>query len=154
VKDIYNYLYYNENLSSSGMPTAEQMKSVAEAGVNIVINLAPHDVPNAIPNESELAKSLGMDYINIPVIWRDPKPEDLTRFMDAMDANAEKKIHVHCEANYRASSFVMMYRVLRLGWKVEDATQVMEKMWNPEDFPIWKKFLDSQLSGVTSKYSE
>ena len=153
MKDIYNYLFYNEQLSSSGMPTAEQMKQVAEAGVQVVINLAPHDVPNAIPNESELVKSLGMDYINIPVVWRDPKPEDLIRFMDTMGAHVEKKIHVHCEANYRASSFVMMYRILRLGWKVEDAIQIMEKMWNPEDFPIWKKFLDSQLSGITSKYN-
>jgi len=153
MKDIYNYLFYNEQLSSSGMPTAEQMKQVAEAGVQVVINLAPHDVPNAIPNEAELVKSFGMDYINIPVVWRDPKPEDLILFVDNMDANGGKKIHVHCEANYRASSFVMMYRILRLGWKTEDAIQIMEMMWNPEDFPIWKKFLDSQLSEITSKYS-
>jgi protein tyrosine phosphatase (PTP) superfamily phosphohydrolase (DUF442 family) len=146
VKDLYHYQFLDEKLSSSGMPSAEQMKEVAEAGVQVVINLAPHDVPNAVPNEGELANSLGMEYLNIPVIWRAPESEALIRFMDAMDAQAGKKIHIHCEANYRASAFIMMYRVLRLGWKKEDAIPVMEKMWNPEDFPVWQKFIDDNLA--------
>ena len=127
MKDIYHYQFLNENLSSSGMPTIEQMKEIADAGVQLIINLAPHDVPNAILNEGNLANSLGMEYINIPVIWRAPEQNAFTHFMDAMDAHASKKIHVHCEANYRASAFIMMYRVLRLGWK--------KKM----PFPSWKR---------------
>ena len=142
MKDIYHYQYLDENLSSSGMPTAEQMKEVAEAGVQLVINLAPHDVPNAIPDEAGLVNGLGMEYINIPVTWRAPEAEALTRFLDEMDAHAGKKILVHCEANYRASAFVMMYRVLRQGWNKADAIPVMEKMWNPEDFPIWEQFIE------------
>ena len=146
MKDIYHYQVLDENLSSSGMPTADQMKEVAEAGVQLVINLAPHDAPNAIPDEGELVNSLGMEYINIPVTWRAPESESLTRFMKEMDAHAGKKILVHCEANYRASAFVMMYRVLRLGWNKADAIPVMEKMWNPEDFPVWEKFIQDQLT--------
>jgi len=146
MKDIYHYQFLDENLSSSGMPTADQMKEVAEAGVQLVINLAPHDAPNAIPDEGELVNSLGMEYINIPVTWRAPESESLTRFMKEMDAHAGKKILVHCEANYRASAFVMMYRVLRLGWNKADAIPVMEKMWNPEDFPVWEKFIQDQLT--------
>jgi protein tyrosine phosphatase (PTP) superfamily phosphohydrolase (DUF442 family) len=145
MKDIYHYQFLDENLSSSGMPTAEQMKEVAEAGVQLVINLAPHDVPKAIHDEAGLANSLGMDYINIPVTWRAPEAEALTRFMDEMDAHAGKKILVHCEANYRASAFVMLYRVLRLGWNKADAIPVMEKMWNPEDFPVWEQFIENAL---------
>jgi protein tyrosine phosphatase (PTP) superfamily phosphohydrolase (DUF442 family) len=146
MKDIYHYQVLDENLSSSGMPTADQMKEVAEAGVQLVINLAPHEAPNAIPDEGELVNSLGMEYINIPVTWRAPESEALTRFMKEMDAHAGKKILVHCEANYRASAFVMMYRVLRLGWNKADAIPVMEKMWNPEDFPVWEKFIQDQLT--------
>ena len=145
MKDIYHYQFLTENLSSSGMPTAEQMKEVAEAGVQVVINLAPHDVSNAIPAEGDLVNSLGMEYVNIPIVWRAPEANSLRQFMDTMDANAGKKIHVHCEANYRASAFIMMYRVNRLGWKKEDAIPVMEKMWNPEDFPVWQKFIDENL---------
>ena len=146
MKDIYHYQFLDGNLSSSGMPTADQMKEVAEAGVQLVINLAPHDAPNAISDEGELVNSLGMEYINIPVTWRAPESEALTCFMKEMDAHAGKKILVHCEANYRASAFVMMYRVLRLGWNKADAIPVMEKMWNPEDFPVWEKFIQDQLT--------
>jgi protein tyrosine phosphatase (PTP) superfamily phosphohydrolase (DUF442 family) len=153
VKEIYNYLYYNEHLSGSGMPTAEQMNVVAESGVQVVINLAPHDVAQALENESELVTSLGMQYVNIPIPWGAPATEHLTRFMDTMDANPDKKIHVHCEANYRASAFVMLYRVKRLGWEAEQAIGIMERMWNPEDFPVWSKFLDEHLSDRISKYT-
>ena len=145
MNDIYNYWYYDEKLSSSGMPTPEQMKLVAEAGVQLVINLAPHEVPNAISKEGQLVNELGMEYLNFPVTWRAPEAEALISFLDAMDANTGKKVHVHCEANYRASAFIMMYRVLRLGWRKEDAIPVMERMWNPEDFPVWQKFIDEHL---------
>ena len=147
MNDIYNYLFYHEKLSSSGMPTAEQMKSVAEAGVQLVINLAPHDVPNAIPNETELVESLGVTYINIPVNWSTPNEDGLNIFMNEMDANVEKKIHVHCEANFRASAFITMYRILRLGWKVEEAFAVMNTIWDEDEYPVWKMFIETAIRG-------
>jgi len=145
MKDIYNYLFYHDKLSSSGMPTAEQMKSVAEAGVQLVINLAPHDVPNAIPDETKLVESLGMQYINIPVNWGTPTRDGLNIFMDAMDANKDKKIHVHCEANFRASAFVAMYRILRLGWKDDEAMVVMHTIWDEDAYPVWKMFIEDAM---------
>ena len=146
MKDIYNYQFLNENLSSSGMPTAAQMKAVAEAGTQVVINLAPHTVPDALPEEEALVESLGMKYVNIPVDWKNPVHQNLDDFFQAMDEHKDEKVLVHCQANYRASSFVMMYRVLKLGWKKEEAIPIMEKMWNPEDFPIWQKFIEENLT--------
>jgi Uncharacterized protein conserved in bacteria len=146
VKDIYNYQFLNENLSSSGMPTAEQMKEIADAGVRVVINLALSTSQGALPEEDHVVKSLGMKYIHIPVEWNNPTKQNLDNFFTAMDEHKEEKVLVHCQANYRASSFVMLYRVLRLDWKKEDAIPVMEKMWNQEDFPIWQKFIDENLT--------
>ena len=146
MKDIYNYQFLDEKLSSSGMPTAKQMKEVADAGVKVVINLALNTSPGALPNENSVVKSLGMKYIHIPVEWNNPTKENLDEFFSAMNEHKEKKILVHCQANYRASSFIMMYRVLRLGWKKEAAVPSMEKIWNPEDFPVWQKFIDENLA--------
>ena len=145
MKDIYNYQFLNEKLSSSGMPTAEQMKEVAEASVQVVINLALVTSQGALPNEDSVVKSLGMKYVHIPVEWNNPTKQNLDDFFSTMDEHKEDKVLVHCQANYRASSFVMLYRVLKLGWKKEDAIPVMEKMWNPEDFPIWQQFIDENL---------
>ncbi len=145
MNDIYNFLSLDERLTSSGMPTAEQMNSVAEAGVQVVINLAPHDVPNALPDEAKLVGSLGMQYINIPVDWSTPTKDGLNIFMDAMDASQDKKIHVHCQANFRASAFVSMYRILRLGWEPEQAFEVMHSIWDEDAYPIWKMFIEDAL---------
>jgi uncharacterized protein (TIGR01244 family) len=145
VKDIYNYQFLNENLSSSGMPTAEQMKEIADAGVQVVINLALTTSQGALPDEDNVVESLGMKYIHIPVEWNNPTRQNLDDFFSALNEYQEEKVLVHCQANYRASSFVMLYRVLRLGWKKEEAIPVMEKMWNPEDFPVWQKFIDENL---------
>jgi len=145
MKDIYNYLFYNDKLSSSGMPTTKQMKSVAEAGVELVINLAPHDVPHAIPNETELVENLGMKYVNIPVNWNTPTKDGLNVFMDTMDANKDRKIHVHCEANFRASGFITVYRILRLGWEPEKGFEVMHTIWDEDTYPVWKMFLEDAI---------
>lgn len=145
MKDIYNYLYYHEKLSSSGMPIAEQMQKVEEAGVELVINLAPHDVPNAISNETGLVESLGMEYINIPVNWSTPTRKGLNVFMDTLDANRDRKVHVHCEANFRASAFIAIYRILRLGWEPEQAFEVMHTVWDEDAYPVWRMFLEDAL---------
>ena len=147
MNDIYNFLAYNELLSSSGMPTAEQMRSVAEAGVQVVINLAPHDVSNALPGEPELVNSLGMQYVNIPVTWGTPTRDDLKTFMREMDAHSDKKIHVHCQANFRASAFIALYRILKLEWQIDEALEVMHRIWDEDEYPVWKMFIEDTLKG-------
>lgn len=145
MKNIYNFLFYHEKLSSSGMPKPDQMKPIADAGVELVINLAPHDVPDAVPDEEKVVTALGMEYVNIPVNWGTPTKDGLNRFMDLMDANDGKKVHVHCEANFRASAFIAMYRILRLGWKEEDAFTPMHTIWDEDAYPVWKMFIEDAI---------
>ena len=145
VEDIYNFLALSENLLTGGMPTKEQLADAARQGVQLVINLAPHEVSNALPGETELVTSLGMQYINIPVIWNTPTKDGLDRFMDAMDQNRDKKILVHCQANFRATAFVALHRILRQGWNTDEAMEGMNQIWDTEDYPIWKMFIEENL---------
>ena len=144
-EETRNFLPLSEKLFTGGMPNAEQLRDAARQGVQVVINLALHDVPTALPEEEKLVGSLGMTYINIPVIWNNPTRENLNEFLDAMDAHSEEKILVHCEANYRATAFPALYRILRLGWKREDALDVMHQIWNEEKYPVWKKFIEESI---------
>ena len=145
LQEIFNFLGLSGTLFTAGMPTADQLIEAARQGVQIVINLAPHSVQDALPGEAELVNSLGMQYINIPVIWNTPTKHGLDRFMDVMDENKDKKILVHCQANFRATAFVAMYRILRLGWEPDDAMAGMHQIWDEEDYPIWKMFIDDTL---------
>ena len=144
-EQIYNFLQLSENLFTGGMPKAEQLTDAPKHGVQVVINLAPHDAQDALANETELAASSGMKYINIPVNWSTPTKDGLDKFMDAMDEHKDKIILVHCEANFRASAFVAMYRILRLRWKDEDAFGLMHKIWNEDAFPVWKMFIEGMV---------
>jgi protein tyrosine phosphatase (PTP) superfamily phosphohydrolase (DUF442 family) len=144
-EDVYNFLKLSDTLFTGGMPKAEELIDAAQKGVDVVINLAPHEVPNALPNEAELAHSLGMQYFNIPVNWNTPTRDGLDRFMKAMDANSGKKILVHCQANFRATAFVALYRILRDGWNPDDAMAGKHQIWDEEDYPIWKMFIEQSL---------
>ena len=145
MKEIYNYLYLTEKLSSSGMPKAEQVDAIAQAGVQAVVNLATAKSEGALQNEQELVESRGMQYIHIPVEWNRPTRQNLDDFMNVMDAHSDDHVLVHCQANFRATGFVTLYRVLRLGWKKEDAIQDLRKIWNPAKDPVWKKFMEENL---------
>lgn len=148
-EQIYNFLQLSENLFTAGMPKAGQLSDAPKYGVQVVINLAPHDSENALVNEAELVKSLGMKYINIPVVWSAPKKENLDKFTDAMDEHRGKIVFVHCEANFRASAFVAMYRILRLGWTEENAFAPMHKIWNEDDYPVWKAFIENAVRRIS-----
>ena len=147
-EEIRNFLPLSENLFTGGMPKAEQLRDAAGQGVRVVINLALHDIPNALPEEEKLVGSLGMTYINIPVVWNHPTRENLNQFLEAMDAHSEEKVLVHCEANYRATAFPTLYRILRQGWKPEDALEVMHQIWNEEKYPVWKKFIQESIDNL------
>lgn len=146
LEDIYNFLPLTDMLFSSGMPTADQMAEISKSGVELVINLALPTSENALPNEADLVMSLGMKYIGIPVEWEKPTRQNLEDFMNAMDADKENKILVHCQANYRATSFITLYRILQLGWSRENALKDLRRIWNPDEYPVWKKFIEENLT--------
>ena len=146
MKDIYNYLQLTDHLSSSGMPTPEQLREIAVAGVKFVVNLATPKSEGWMPDEGDVFQSLGVDYLSIRVDWENPTAQDLTQFLDAMAAHEGQRVHVHCQANFRATAFIGMYRVLRLGWEREKAFETIQEIWDPEEYPIWQKFIEDNLA--------
>jgi protein tyrosine phosphatase (PTP) superfamily phosphohydrolase (DUF442 family) len=146
LQDIYHFLPLGEKLFTSGMPTADQLADAAISGVQVVINLATPDSERALKDEAAIVKSLGMRYIGIPVVWDAPTRRNLDDFMDAMDSHKDSTLLVHCQANYRVTGFMTLYRVLRLGWKADEAFKDLRRIWNPDEYPVWKKFIDENLT--------
>ncbi len=146
MSEIYNFLQITERLSTSGMPKPEQFQELSDAGVEFIINLATSKSEDWIPNEDELAANLGMKYYSIQVNWENPTREDLTDFMEVMEYHKREKIHIHCQANFRATAFVSLYQIAQLGMDREKVFQNLRKIWNPDEYPIWKKFIEENLS--------
>jgi protein tyrosine phosphatase (PTP) superfamily phosphohydrolase (DUF442 family) len=145
LEKIYNHLRLSDSLHSGGMPTREQISSFAEDGVQIVINLATSKSEGWMPDEKDMVEAQDITYYEIPVDWDNPTADDLNKFAAIMDKHQHKKILVHCQANYRATGFIALYRINRLGWAEENAFKDLQKIWNPAEYPIWQKFIEKSL---------
>lgn len=143
LEQLTNYYPISPLILTAGQPTAEQISLVAAAGCQVVINLARPSSPNALPDEADLVAAQGMDYIAIPVVWEEPTLEDLARFFAAMEANRDRKVFVHCVVNYRVSSFIYLYRVLRLGADPDEAIWDLRSIWEPDE--TWSAFIDTAM---------
>ena len=141
IEDISNFLQLSEQIATAGQPTIEQYPAIAAAGSKVVINLALIDSPSALVDEFTIARNLGLEYIQIPVIWTEPTLADFQAFVKIMAKYSDRKVFVHCAANKRVSAFLYLYRQLVEGVDQTMAHQDLVKIWIPN--PIWQDFIDS-----------
>jgi uncharacterized protein (TIGR01244 family) len=139
---IRDYIQLSERIATSGQPTEDELAAVARAGYETVINLDVGDSLSALDDEAGLVRSLGMEYVHIPVVWQAPTRADLERFFAEMDARQGQMLYVHCAANRRVSVFMALYRILKLGWEVQQARQWTFLDTMPE---VWQGFFDEIL---------
>ena len=140
---VFNFLQINPNIATSGQPSKQQFKAIQQAGYKKVINLAPHDVENALANEAAVVADLGMDYINIAVDFNAPAEQDFDQFINHLHSYQSQKIWVHCAANMRVSSFIFRYRTAILGEDKQTAEDDLYKIWRPNK--IWRQFIDKPV---------
>ena len=150
LEQIKNFATINERLATAGQPTEEQLREVAEAGFDVVVNLGLLGQPYSLPDEAGLVASLGLAYHHIPVQFDAPTVEDVRRFFEVMDACAEEgrrerghgeRVFVHCAANYRVASFVGVWGEARLGWTPAEADACAGRFWKPNE--VWRGFVEA-----------
>ncbi len=143
LEDIYNFLQLDDLIATAGQPTEEEIALIAQAGFQVVINLALTRSDYALEDEAGSVKAHGMSYVHIPVLWGNPQRADLEVFFAMMDGCQGKKVFVHCAANMRVSAFMALYRILRLGWSRQEAFEALHQIWLPDG--IWQTFIDQNL---------
>ncbi|HYN85219.1 MAG TPA: protein tyrosine phosphatase family protein [Pyrinomonadaceae bacterium] len=124
---IRNFLRVNKDFCTGGQPRPEHLKTLRDEGVRAVINLRPRGEHRA-DEEEAAAKDAGLKYFNIPVVFRDPKDEQVAEFLKLTDDPANRPAFVHCAGAVRVGAFWMIRRVLRDGWTVDDARAEAEKI--------------------------
>jgi len=139
LEGIYNYRKYSDLLCSSGQPTEEQFKLIKEAGYDHVINLAPHNAENSLPDETKTTSELAIFYTHIPVDFKKPTESDFEKFVASYQACGDNKVWVHCAANMRVSAFLYKYRRDIQGIPENEAREVMDTIWEP--FGEWVNLL-------------
>ncbi len=146
-ESIYNYHEVTDAISTSGQLHDVQVSWLRSQGFDLVVNLAVASEDHNL-EESYHVTNAGMSYVQIPVPWDNPTRGDLDLFFAVMDARADRKSLVHCFANYRASAFTYLYRVIREGVPEEEARIDLLSIWDDEAFeqyPVWREFIDTAL---------
>ena len=146
IEASYNFRRISDKLTTSGFVRPDGLKTLAAQGYEVVVNLLPESNEHAIPGEREIVEAQGIDYIYIPVDFKSPNRSDFEKFSAALDQVSEKKVHVHCAANYRASAFYSLYQVNAGRWGVEQAKEFIHGVWQPAEYPGWSEFISEVLS--------
>ena len=139
INEITNYIAISDTIASSGQPQEHQFKAIADAGFELVINLAMPNSDDAIPEEGNIVTAHRMTYVHIPVPFEAPEARHLKQFINIMQAFSNKKIWIHCVVNYRVSAFLYQYQRLVHGLTKEQAKAVMLPSWEPDE--IWQAFM-------------
>ena len=147
IEDIKNFRQVGEVLGTAGQPSESQLREIASAGYEVVINLGLLDPRYCLPDEAGLVSDLGMEYHHIPVVFGSPRVADFERFVEVMDSCRGRKTFVHCALNWRVSAFVGLYGEMRLGWSRTTADAHMRTFWEPDE--VWKE-LAAQCRAKTS----
>ena len=124
-EEVINYVAYDAVLSSGGGVTADALARLQADGLERVIFLAYSDQEQSLANEDRVVDELGMDFVHIPVRWDAPDANHFGLFAAILQQSPERPTLVHCQANFRASAFAMLYRVLELGVPLAEAKAAM-----------------------------
>jgi uncharacterized protein (TIGR01244 family) len=143
LKAIYAFREIDPSLATAGQPSADQIRAVRGGGYQTVINLLPAEDRRALPKERELVEAEGLRYHHLPVVWEAPTAQDFAQFCQLMEAEAGRRVFVHCAMNMRVSAFVFLYRVLKLGVPREVAEKDLLAVWQPD--AVWKEFIEERL---------
>ena len=139
-----NHVVVDDRLHTSGQPAAAVLEGLAKRGFDTVINLAPPTVQGAVAEERALLEASGVDYVNIPVDFRDPTYENFERFSEALRDSRDGQVLVHCQVNARGSAFTFLYRVVHEGVAPAEAYELVEKVWTPNE--QWAQFVEDVLA--------
>lgn len=148
LEDARNFHRVSDVLLTAGQIYPEQVAALQSESVELIINLAVAD-PSRNAEEPFAVQQAGINYVNIPVLWDAPTPRDLELFFAMMDARQGRKTLVHCFANFRASAFTYLYRVIREGVPEVDARKDLYAVWDEAKFdenPVWRTFINESMA--------
>jgi protein tyrosine phosphatase (PTP) superfamily phosphohydrolase (DUF442 family) len=139
LEHIKKFISVTSKLATAGQPSETQLKEIADAGFEVIINLGLLDPKYCLSDEAGLIQSLDLEYHHIPVNFQTPKLENLKNFFSVMDIAKNKKVFIHCAVNKRVSSFIALYGESKFNWSREKANATIEQIWQPDE--VWDSFI-------------
>lgn len=122
---IKNFGQMDERFYRGAQPREEEFKELAAMGIRTVIDL------RADPKEYEkrIVESLGMRYVNIPMIGKKYPTEEAVRlFLKVVNDPSTGSFYVHCAGGrHRTGAMGAVYRYQFYNWTFEQVYAEMKK---------------------------
>jgi len=111
-------------LLRGAQPTAQGLAELKKLGVTTIVDLRGNRGP--VGSERREVESLGMRFIDIPVLgWTAPSNAQVAQFL-ALFADPRQKIFVHCYyGEDRSGVMVAAYRIAEQNWTADQAVSEM-----------------------------
>ena len=142
VEKAYNYRLVNSKVAPSGRVEPQQLAQLGGEGFEVVINLLSESSPYAVAGERQSVEDQGIEYLYLPVDFAAPTLEDYGQFRQLMQRAGDRKLLIHCAANFRVSAFYSRYAIETGRWSPAQADQFMLSVWQPGEHPPWPQWLE------------
>jgi len=121
---ITNYTKVDAVVACGGATETSALAGLKADGFKTIINLRqPTESGANIEENAAAAKSLGLNYVNIPVNGQAPDPKAVDQFLATIANKANQPAFIHCASASRVGALWLVKRVLQDGWAVDKATE-------------------------------
>ena len=129
---IKNFGQMDERFFRGAQPKEKDYKALAQLGIRTIIDL--REDPEAY--EKPMVESLGMTYVNIPMIAKKyPTPEATEMFLKTVNNPETGKFFVHCAGGrHRTGVMGAVYRMQFYNWNFD---QVYKEMKQYDFYTSW-----------------
>src|ERR1043165_1465868 len=156
LSSIRNFLRVNKEFCTGGQPKPEHPQQLKGKGVEATIDVRQPSEHRAAGEEAK-TKGVGLRYFTIPLAFADARDGQGDEFLKITDDPDNRPAFIHCAGAIRVGAFWMIRRVLRDGWKIEDAEAEAEKIGlreSPQLNEFAHKYIETHRKSATALPSD
>lgn len=130
IEDLPNFHKVHPYLYRGGEPTNKGLDQLSKTGIKTIIDLrAPTKTAKA---EEAYAKSIGLEYINLPMSDKAPTEKQVETMLKTIDQGkkSDQPVFVHCQhGSDRTGCMIGIWRVTRDGFDYDKTYKEMRKYY-------------------------
>jgi protein tyrosine/serine phosphatase len=125
---LNNFQEVSDSLCRGAQPSADGFRELARLGVHTVVDL--RGAGGRSSKEAELVRSLGMQYVNIPLAgFKAPTLAQVSKVFAVLNDPSSGRVFVHCRRGAdRTGTMMALYRIQHDHWTNQQALDEAKTM--------------------------
>jgi protein tyrosine phosphatase (PTP) superfamily phosphohydrolase (DUF442 family) len=149
--DVPRVLCLDPDFATGAQPTDQAYAKAAANGFRSVLSLRAGNEGIDLFRERAVVEKNNLRYFNIPVISSAPEIEQADEFIRIVKEPANHPMLINCASANRVGAFMMIYRVVELGWTEDKAFEEATKIGLSSE--ALKKFAQNYIAQRKPKHS-